>query len=381
VYYTGGNVLVGLSNDLAAIQTVTGGDSHSLVANPNYASTNLDSMIFTNPLLENMGGFCAVTDDIRGFSRQIANPDPGAFESPSAPNVTLGADTAVCGAYLLDGTTIGAESYVWNTGAATPQISIVSSGTYILTASNAIGSSSDTLQITVLPVPNAVAMNDTAVCEGSLIQLSGLGSNGSCAWLNLEGNIVGNTCVLDSVNAFSTYIFSIENLGCIGYDTLNISLIPLPETPVITESGNYLFATGLGALSWYLNGSLLEGNTVDSLEINASGIYTAVRTNSQGCSAISDDYSVTITQSVLHNADGKLHISPNPNVGTEWQISGIDFDNCTYFLIAADGKMVSSGLLKNTLSTELLSAGMYRLIVFNAQNEKFYRANLVKVND
>ena len=381
VYYTGGNVLIGLTNDLAAVQTITGGDEHSLVANPNFYSTQLDSMFFTNPLLENMGGLCSVTDDIRGFPRQIPNPDPGAFESPSAPNVSLGADTAVCGAYILDGTTVGAESYVWNTGATSPQILIESSGTYILTASNAIGSSSDTLQISVMPVPTAVAMNDTAVCEGSLIQLSGSGSNGSCTWLNAAGNLVGNTCVLDSINALSTYIFSIENAGCIGYDTVTITLIPLPETPVISASGNYLYATGSGAITWYLNGSLLEGNTVDSLEINASGIYTAVRTNLQGCSAISDDYSVTITQNTLIAENVLLQISPNPNLGSEWQISGVQFNDWHYYLIASDGKIVSSGVLQNTLSAELLCTGIYRLIVFNGKNEYVHQANLIKVND
>jgi branched-chain amino acid transport system substrate-binding protein len=61
----------------------------------------------------------------------------------------------------LNGTTPGAQAYLWNTGETAAQIEIVEPGEYILTATNAIGSSSDTILIAFSPVPQANAGADT----------------------------------------------------------------------------------------------------------------------------------------------------------------------------------------------------------------------------
>ena len=381
VYFSGGTLTGGPNNTINEVQAITGGDVHSVVENPNFYSTVPDSMWFTNSNLENLGAALGIATDIRGNARNTAAPDPGAFEQPSAPFVDLGSDTASCGSFVLNGFSPGASSYLWNTGDTTANIFVTQSGNYSLSATNNIGSNTDSIQIEILPFPLAIAMNDTAVCEGSIIQLSGTASEGSCSWLTTEGTLIGNNCILDSINANSTFIFNVENGGCISADTLNITLIALPDTPVIFDLENYLYATGSGSITWYLNGNLLEGNIADSLEISATGVYTVVRTNAQGCSSISDDYTVTITQNSYDQENKLIIVSPNPNAGNEWHISGIDNEAYKYCLLASDGKLLRSGILKNTLSSEFMSAGIYRMVVFNSKNECMYQFNLVKLND
>jgi len=295
VYYTGGNVLVGLTNDLAALQTITGGDEHSLVANPNFYSTQVDSMYFTNPLLENLGTATSVLNDIRDFPRQFPNPDPGAFESPSAPNVNLGADTAVCGFFTLNGTTPGAQNYNWNTGETTAQIEIVEPGEYILTATNTIGSSSDTVLIQFLPTPQANVGNDTTLCYGDVLVLQGNSFN--CEWFDAGGALIAEACEVElTVLENTQVVLEVTNdFGCSSRDSLEVSLFESPNDVSISQSGDYLICNEIGSYSWYLNGELLLLETNDSLLIQAQGTYSLVLNPEGPCSLQSNTIDVVFT--------------------------------------------------------------------------------------
>jgi hypothetical protein len=51
-----------------------------------------------------------------------------------------------------------------------------------------------------------------------------------------------------------------------------IDVTAIPETPVITQSGNTLTASGNGIFSWTLNGETIADND-NSIEITESGVY------------------------------------------------------------------------------------------------------------
>ncbi|MFN5317582.1 MAG: right-handed parallel beta-helix repeat-containing protein [Bacteroidia bacterium] len=381
VFYSGGTITGGPNNSIEEVQSITVGDQHSVVSNPVFYSTIPDSMWFTNTALENMGTPLGIITDIYGNPRNAIAPDPGAFELPSAPFVDLGSDTLVCGTFTLNGFSPGADAYLWNTGDTTAAISVSQSGNYVLTASNNLGSNSDTVLITLNTAPEIGIMNDTSICEGSLIDLAGFTNQGQCSWFTSNNELLGNTCQIDSVIAAPIFIFSAENSGCIAYDTLSITIITLPDMPVISQTSGFLYATGEGNITWYLNGALLNGENTDSLEINAAGIYSVMRTNAQGCSRNSEDYTVTITQNRNIHENKYLNVSPNPNTGNAWHISGIDNEVYQYYLVASDGKLMSSGILNNMLYTENLNAGIYRLLIFNNKREQIQQATLIKLND
>lgn len=84
-----------------------------------------------------------------------------------APSVTLGPDLTLCNG---DSSNIGIASqpgvtYSWNTGPTTSMITVSSSGTYILTATNGTGcSDTDELTVSALQTPVANFSADTAGC-------------------------------------------------------------------------------------------------------------------------------------------------------------------------------------------------------------------------
>lgn len=82
--------------------------------------------------------------------------------------LNLGKDIINClGQAITLKSNVAFQSYNWNTGATTPQITVTTSGTYSLRASNLCGTQSDSINITIQwPTPPPIA-HDTEICQGS----------------------------------------------------------------------------------------------------------------------------------------------------------------------------------------------------------------------
>jgi len=91
----------------------------------------------------------------------------------TAPVSSLGPDTVICSgeSLLLLPNADTALTYVWNSSVATPPFLVNASGTHAVTISNAICSSSDTVTVTVQPLPFFELGPDTIYCEGDSIPM------------------------------------------------------------------------------------------------------------------------------------------------------------------------------------------------------------------
>jgi hypothetical protein len=377
IYHTNGTVLIGGTNDLPFIQSVTGGDQHSIVANPMYNGTFPDILQIGNPLLENLGTDLGITTDIRGFARPITNPDMGAFESASAPNVDLGDDISACGSVLINGMVPGTDSYSWNVGGNLPSLLITQSGTYILTATNEIGSDSDTLNIEILPLPTVDAGLNQQVCAGEEIQLNGSGT-GNCAWLSSNGTGLANTCNAPIVLSSSENIIlkSTATNGCEAFDTLTVTVDALPEVPVITVDGAYLVASAEGEVQWYQDNQPIDGETGDSLAIPGSGNFAVEVTNAAGCSvfSVAVDVNVTGSASLLVNS---IHVFPNPFNQT-FSIIGAELTGKNFKIIDQVGRLVMKGKFESDnqqFNLDCFSPGFYSIIVSERSVSRLIKIN------
>lgn len=370
VYHTNGTVLIGGTNDLAYIQSITGGDQHSLVADPMYVTTTPGSFEIGNPVLENLGTDLGITTDIRGYARALPNPDMGAFESASAPNVDLGDDLSACGSVLINGMVPGADTYSWNVGGTSSSLLITESGTYILTATNSLGSDSDTLEVEILPIPEADAGFDATICIGESVLLEGSGET-NCAWFLPGGVQIASNCTT-SYSPTQSVLAILETTaltGCVAYDTLQVEVLPLPNAPTVVQDGSYLTTSANGTLQWYWNGNLLEGETNDSLLILGNGNYSVSVTNGAGCSQSSAEVEVNITR--LENQFASVLIAyPNPFEGS-FTISGPErLTGVRYRVVDLSGRTVASGILsgpKSLVDLGALDSGVYLLFTEMAE--------------
>ena len=87
------------------------------------------------------------------------------------PSINLGADTSLCGngGILLDGATVGTNTYLWSNGDTNASILVLATGNYALTITNSSScTASDTVQVSIFPLPLVnVAGLPPVVCAAS----------------------------------------------------------------------------------------------------------------------------------------------------------------------------------------------------------------------
>ena len=81
--------------------------------------------------------------------------------------------------------------------------------------------------------------------------------------------------------------------------------------PTINQSGNTIYTTLGYTYQWFLSGVLIGGATGQSYNPPASGNFTVIVTDSNGCSAESNPYDFTLTP-IMNFENNKINIYPNP---------------------------------------------------------------------
>jgi len=107
--------------------------------------------------------------------------------------VNLGSDTAICRdiPLVLDAFSNSFDNYYWNTGDREAELTINTAGTYSVTASSDCFYGSDTINISLVPLPEARLPGDTILCAGIPLNL-GAGTPGTTySW-----NTGADTCCI-----------------------------------------------------------------------------------------------------------------------------------------------------------------------------------------
>ena len=183
--------------------------------------------------------------------------------------------------------TAGYSSYLWSNGATTQNLAVTNSGTYYLIVSNTSGivDTSDFFIVTVKanPILITTASGPLNFCDGGSVTINVTGapnlfwSNGttqSSVNFNSSGTVfvygrdIDNYCQSDT--SFFTFIeFPKPNLVL----TSNVS-----NNNICPGSSAILQATGATSYLWNTS------DTLSSITVSASGLYTVVGTDSNGCS-------------------------------------------------------------------------------------------------
>jgi len=140
-----------------------------------WTKTNNTSYIYSFP-------FSEITINQWNFNNSnlfvLANP---------VNEVELGNNVISCfGDTVILNTTNQYSSYLWSTGASTPTINVIQSGTYYVTVTSNNCTSTDSVNVILNPLPIANAGNDTSVCSGSSVQLNATGGT-TYLWSTGEG--------------------------------------------------------------------------------------------------------------------------------------------------------------------------------------------------
>jgi PKD repeat protein len=213
-------------------------------------------------------------------------------------------------------------------GADLSQYIATDTGSYsVVVTSLGCGATSASVDITATGTPPVAGFSEssTVICAGDTIHFSDASSGGnetSRAWTFQGGTpdtgSLPNETVTYAVAGQYSVTLVVSNSS--GGDTLTkqniITVESTPVIPVITISGDTLSSSSPTGNQWYLNDTLIPGDTSAQIITKNYGTYTVVVTNGSNCSATSAPkvYSSSgiISESGIINL---FNIIPNPSDG------------------------------------------------------------------
>ncbi|WP_169788213.1 S8 family serine peptidase [Rufibacter tibetensis] len=210
------------------------------------------------------------------------------------PVATISASgtTRFCAGESVTLTATEGSSYRWSTGATTRQIVVRASDDYSVTVFNALGCSaiSDPVKLIVhpLPIPTIRITGSTTLCQGQRVTLvAPEGSGYQYRWSN------GDTTRSIEVGDAGNYSITVTNEnGCAATsNAVEVNVNALPEARIIA-SGATTFCQGSSVVLTASEGTAYHwsnGATTRSITVSESGKYTVSVTNSNGCTAISEE--------------------------------------------------------------------------------------------
>jgi len=234
--------------------------------------------------------------------------DVVSVEFSALPQVNGGADQEVCFGESVTLSATGEGTLSWDQGvlngtAFTP----VDTREYHVSALLGNGcTDTDTVLVTVNPLPDVDAGTDQEICFGEAVTLTASGAT-SYAW---DNGVSNGVAFVPTATANYTVTGTDDN-GCSRQDQVLVEVKPIPQTPTIILDSDTLYSDSETGNQWYLDGSLIPDAT-DSLHVpTASGVYHVVVTEDGCASEKSNEINVRIT-ALIQNEAGKLKIYPNP---------------------------------------------------------------------
>ena len=184
-----------------------------------------------SPIFSSAGNYTLTATTNLGCSQTFTTT---IYQDKKAPTVSIVGNKAIC---PNESTTLTANSsantFKWNTNATSNAITTNQTGTYIVTVTNSAGCKS-IASVNVFPAPNLnIVAADVKGCENQAVTLASTTTatgNLTYNWTNNAGT-VGNSqnVTLPNItpsNAGNYYVTVKNALGCIGIDTLALSVSP-----------------------------------------------------------------------------------------------------------------------------------------------------------
>jgi len=180
-------------------------------------------------------------------------------------------------------------TYLWSNAEAMPAITGLTAGTYTITVTDSLGTTA-TASVIITQPAKILINNPKTICDGSSYTING-------HVYMIQGNYFDT---LTSVH------------GCDSIIKTQLTVTPLPPTPVITKNDTILTSNAASGNQWYKNNTKITGATAQTDTIKSNGSYFVIVTVN-GCSSDTSNI-ITITNSGIDELSfyNNIKIHPNP---------------------------------------------------------------------
>lgn len=220
---------------------------------------------------------------------------------PPTPTISANGALTFCQGGKVTLTSSSSTGNIWSNGETSQSISVSVGGSYTVSVSNGICSSTSTpvvVAVTSNPQsPIITAIGNTTFCKGSQVTLTS--NSAGVIWSN------GATTQSITVSQPGNYTAQSKNNGCLSPPSNQITIIESmpPDIPQITTSGSTnLCGTQTVTLTSSSSANNIWSNnaTSQSITVSSAGNYSVTVANANGCTASSQ--TVTVTVNPIPNA-------------------------------------------------------------------------------
>jgi gliding motility-associated-like protein len=207
---------------------------------------------------------------------------------PATPTITASGPTTFCAGGSVILTSSAGSTYLWSTGATTPNINVTIGGIYTVRVTNANGCQSAASVARVVTV-NALPATPTITVGGPTIFCAG----GSVTLTSSAGTsyLWSNGAITQSINITISGSYTVKVTNASGCQSASsaaavVSVNALPITPTITTGGPTTFCAGGSVTLTSSSGTgylWSNGATTASINVSTAGSYTVKVTNASGC--------------------------------------------------------------------------------------------------
>ncbi len=217
------------------------------------------------------------------------------------PVFSLGTDRKICeGSQIELSAQLSGEgiSYLWNSGLTTPAITVGQAGQYIATVTKDGCSFSDTVQVTVVPLPKIEAGPDQTACAGTSVQLQAVvtGNADLVQWYSdvLLAPVQGTSITVTQAGTYYAKAVNDLEIGCQVIDSVEVKF----DAAFTVALGNDLLLCNYESVTldatvpnadsyqWLKNGQPFSTQPV--ITLNATNAGTFEVTVTRGTCVVSD---------------------------------------------------------------------------------------------
>ncbi|AFM03996.1 hypothetical protein Fleli_1577 [Bernardetia litoralis DSM 6794] len=277
------------------------------------------------------------------------------------PTLDLGLDKQICaGSSTILNAPSGFTSYTWtlpnSTTLNSQNLTATEAGTYSLSVTDACGTATDDIDVTILPNPTLDLGLDKQICAGASTILNAPSGFTSYEW-TLPNSTTSNSQNLTATEA-GTYSLSVTDACGTATDNIDVSILPNPTVDLGTDieicagASTILNApSGFTSYTWTLPNS----TTLNSQNLTATEAGTYSLTVSNSCGTATDDIDVVI--SPLPTVD--LGLNKQICAGTSTILNAPSgFTSYTWVL--------PNNSVSNLQNITVSEAGVYKLTVTNS---------------
>lgn len=355
--------------------------------------TGLNNVNIANPIAKPL---VTITYIVYVFNDTCTGTDTVTVNVNYLPIAITGNDTSICFGQStgIGGDSVVGNSYNWtsqpvgfNSILSNPIVSPATITTYYLTEVNTTTgcSQSDSIKITIMPLPAALTGNDTSICAGDSIFIGSDSVPGnSYSWTSQPSGFTSAFSKLKISPTDTTTYYLKETItltGCFKNDSVKVSIRLVPSAPVagsnspVCEGDTIKFiADSLsgGTYSWAGAGGFVSSDQspfISNVTPLNAGIYW-VNVTVNACTSLNDSVSVIIHQRSEVNAGPDQLIC----IGTDsitLNGSSIGGNNGFLWSSLSNGSFFSYDSILNTtyvLSSADSIAGNVTLLLSSANN-------------